>query len=69
MSAPANQHCAKCHNSKAPKGKLDLSPVIKNVETGDIELLRQINEVVTRREMPPEDASQPSDDENSGEHP
>jgi mono/diheme cytochrome c family protein len=54
-------HCAKCHGSEKPKGQVDLSgydgvaSVVRDHETWAI-----VEEKISAREMPPEDAKQPS---------
>lgn len=65
VDAFLKRHCAGCHNAEKQKGKLDLTSVIQNAGSADIELLGRIHEVVRLGEMPPEDEPRPSSAERS----
>src|SRR5262245_31265085 len=54
------KHCARCHNAEKLKGKLNLEPFAADGSTSDVSLLKRLHEVVAKREMPPEDEPQPS---------
>ena len=51
--------CADCHNPVKMKGKVSLTPLIENPASADPSLLQAVLDVVTSREMPPEDEKQP----------
>ncbi|HCN76123.1 MAG TPA: hypothetical protein DIT13_02875 [Verrucomicrobiales bacterium] len=52
-------YCADCHNPVKMKGKVSLTPLIENPASADPSLLQAVLDVVTSREMPPEDEKQP----------
>ena len=56
-------YCADCHNAERTKGKVNLEPVIAGSTAVEGSFLEAIHEVVSLKEMPPEDEQQPTTQE------
>lgn len=62
----ARSHCLECHGGKKVKGKVDLKDYLKLDQlASDLELTKNLIEVLDYEEMPPEDEAQPSKSERS----
>ncbi|MDF1753386.1 MAG: DUF1588 domain-containing protein [Verrucomicrobiales bacterium] len=58
-------YCADCHNPEKKKGKIDLTPLIKNPDLSDAGFLQGIHDAVSFEDMPPEDETQPTGKERA----
>jgi hypothetical protein len=59
LAAFLQTRCLRCHQGREPEGKVQLAPLVAELETADPIALEAIYQVVLEREMPPADVEQP----------